>query len=108
MKTTQTERVGVVACEKIIVCTDIGWRGPGFCMDPCTFFLRRNGANDHDQPRSVPLVPMLFGEGSGTLLIAPSRNRRHVNKRVGNICIRLGLRVGDLQTRPVFRGCRMA
>ena len=30
-------------------------------MDPNTFFLDRNGTNDHEQPRSVPIVPMLFG-----------------------------------------------
>ena len=27
------------------------------------FFLDRNGTNDHEQPRSVPLVPMLFRGG---------------------------------------------
>ena len=26
-------------------------------------FLHRNGTNDHEQPRSVPLVPMLSGGG---------------------------------------------
>ena len=38
-----------------------GSRGPAFCMDTNTFCLDRNGTNDHEQPRSVPLVPMLFG-----------------------------------------------
>ena len=39
-----------------------GRRGPGLCMDPTRFFTYcNNGTNDHEQPRSVPLVPMLFG-----------------------------------------------
>ena len=32
-------------------------------MDPNTFFKIRNGTGDHEQPRSVPLVPTLLGEG---------------------------------------------
>ena len=30
-----------------------------------TSFLKRNGTNDHEKPRSVPLVPMPFGENYG-------------------------------------------
>ena len=40
-------------------------------MDPNTFF-QRNGTNDHKQPRSTPLVPMLFGE-VGVCLNPPQR-----------------------------------
>ena len=27
------------------------------------FTYSRNGMDDHEQPRSIPLVPILFGEG---------------------------------------------
>ena len=38
---------------------------PRVLRGPKHAFLGRNGMNEHEQPRSVPLVPMLFGEGSG-------------------------------------------
>ena len=34
---------------------------PRILHGPKRIFLGRNGTNDHEQPRSVPLVPMLFG-----------------------------------------------
>ena len=34
---------------------------PRILHGPKHVFLDRNGTNDHEQPRSVPLVPMLFG-----------------------------------------------
>ena len=37
-------------------------------------FSHRNGTKDHEQPRSVPLVPMLFGGGLGCVL-TPHRER---------------------------------
>ena len=34
---------------------------PRILRGPKHVFLGRNGTNDHEQPRSVPLVPMLSG-----------------------------------------------
>ena len=34
---------------------------PRILHGPKHVFLGRNGTNDHEQPRSVPLVSMLFG-----------------------------------------------
>ena len=37
--------------------------GPRILHGPKHVLLHRNGTNDHEQPRSVPLVPMLAGGG---------------------------------------------
>ena len=34
---------------------------PRIMHGPTPVFLDRNGTNDNEQPRSVPLVPILFG-----------------------------------------------
>ena len=49
-----------------------GWRGNeaqgSACTQTCLYTYSRNGTNDHEQPRSVPLVPMLFAPLKSAML----------------------------------------
>ena len=50
-----------VACAKDNVRADSTGEAQDSAWTQTRFFLDRNGTNDHEQPRSVPLDPMLFG-----------------------------------------------
>ena len=52
-------------CAKYTVRADSAGEAQGSAW-PKHVFLDRNGTNDHEQPHSVPLVPMFFGGRSDT------------------------------------------
>ena len=59
----RTKGVGIVACANFTVHTDSADEAQVSAWTQTHFFLHRNRRNDHEQPRSVPLIPMLFGGG---------------------------------------------
>ena len=62
LNTTHT-RVGIVARAKDTFRTDSAGEAQDSERTQTVFFLRKNGTNDHEQPRSVPPVPMFSAEG---------------------------------------------
>ena len=87
---------------------------------PCSYVVSGSGTDDLEETNKkqkkcgtddekTKKNKKMYSPVKGDATVAPSEMRRQVpvRRRFGNICLRLGIRVRDLQPRFVFRGCRM-